>query len=189
MIHPWPILRSKPAGDYRIFNIRSETRRSPRTGTEQDFYLIDCTHWVNVIAVTADGRLVMIEQFRHGSNTVELEIPGGMMDAHEHSPVESAVRELREETGYEGRDPVLIGDIFPNPAIMTNVCHTVLVEGCEQRHPTALDHGEDIETRLVAPGEIPSLIVAGRIKHSLVVVALFRYELWKRGFRAAPSAG
>lgn len=189
MIHPWPILRSQPAGDYRIFNIRSETRRSPRTGAEQDFYLIDCTHWVNVIAVTTDGRLVMIEQFRHGSNTVELEIPGGMMDPHEHSPVESAVRELREETGYEGGHPVLIGDIFPNPAIMTNVCHTVLVEGCEPRHPTALDHGEDIETRLVAPEEIPPLIVAGRIKHSLVVVALFRYELWKRGFRGAESTG
>lgn len=185
MIKPWLTLHSKPVGQFRIFNIRSEIRRSPRTGQEHDFFLIDCTNWVNVIAVTPDGMLVMIEQFRHGSNTVELEIPGGMMDPHELSPLKTGERELREETGFEGDPAVLIGEIFPNPAIMTNLCHTVLVRNCALRHPTAFDHGEDIETRLVAVDEIPSLIATGRIKHSLVVVALYHFDLWRRG---VPSA-
>ena len=68
----------------------------------------------------------MVEQYRHGSNTVELEIPGGMMDPGDASPVETAVRELREETGYEGENARVFGRILPNPAIMSNVCYTVL---------------------------------------------------------------
>ena len=57
----------------------------------------------------------MVEQYRHGSNTVELEIPGGMMDAGETDPVATAVRELREETGYEGENARLLGKILFQP--------------------------------------------------------------------------
>src|SRR5882672_11256530 len=101
-IKPWQVIGSIPAGDFRIFKIRSDKKISPRTRQEHQFYVLDCVDWVNVIAVTPDEKLVMVEQFRHGTNTVELEIPGGMMDRHETSPVATAVRELREETGYEG---------------------------------------------------------------------------------------
>src|SRR5205807_6994987 len=104
-------------GDYRIFTIRSEQKVSPRTQQPHDFFVIDSVNWVNVIAITPDQQLVMVEQYRHGSNTVELEIPGGMMDPNEASPELTGVRELREETGYEGNNPRLIGQIFPNPAI------------------------------------------------------------------------
>ena len=53
---------------------------SPRTGKEHDFYVLNCNNWVNVVAITPDDHVVMVEQYRHGSNTVELEIPGGMID-------------------------------------------------------------------------------------------------------------
>jgi len=177
MIKPWPVLQSTPSGNYRIFNIRIDRRRSPRTGAEHDFYVIDCPDWVNVVAVTPDDRLVMVEQFRAGSESVELEIPGGMIDSRDASPVEAGVRELREETGFEGADASLLGDVLPNPAIMNNTCHTVIVEGCELKHPTEFDQGEDLVTRLVPLSEIPGLILAGKIRHSLVVVALSLYLL------------
>ncbi|MBU6411104.1 MAG: NUDIX hydrolase, partial [Verrucomicrobia bacterium] len=102
MIRPWKIISTKLLGDYRIFKLRSDLKVSPRTGKQLDFYVLDSVHWVNVIALTPDNHLVMVEQYRHGSNTVELEIPGGMMDPGEMNPVATAVRELREETGYEG---------------------------------------------------------------------------------------
>src|SRR6266851_7372132 len=98
MLKPWLKISSQPLGDFRIFTIRSDRKLSPRTQQEHDFFVIDSVNWVNVIAVTPDQRLVMVEQYRHGSNTVELEIPGGMMDADETDPVKTAVRELREET-------------------------------------------------------------------------------------------
>jgi 8-oxo-dGTP pyrophosphatase MutT (NUDIX family) len=177
MIERWPKISSKPVGDYRIFKIRSDLRRSPRTGEAHDFFVLECVDWVNVIAVTPDKQLVMVEQFRHGSDTIELEIPGGMMDAGETSPVATGVRELREETGYEGENARIIGDILPNPAIMANTCYTILVENCRSQHAIALDHSEDIVTRLVPIADIRDLVRARRIRHSLVVVALYHFEL------------
>jgi ADP-ribose pyrophosphatase len=176
-IKPWPLVSTRPLGDFRIFTIRSDVKVSPRTGQEHDFFVIDCVNWVNVIAVTPEKDLVLIEQYRHGSNTVELEIPGGMMDEGEPSPVATAVRELREETGYEGENARLIGQIFPNPAIMSNVCYTVLVENCRLKHHVEFDSGEDLRTRIVSQKEIPCLMREGRIGHALVAVALYHYHL------------
>ncbi len=180
MIKPWEKLSSRPAGDFRIFTIRSDRKISPRTKEEHDFVVIDCVNWVNVIAVTPDRQLVMVEQYRHGSDTVELEIPGGMADAQDASPQATGLRELREETGYEGENPRLIGEIFPNPAIMSNRCFTVLVENCHCVHPVEFDHGEDLITRLIPLADIPHLVANGKIKHSLVVVALYYFDLWQR---------
>jgi len=180
MIRPWVQVKSTPLGDFRIFTLRSDQKISPRTGQPHDFFILDCVDWVNVIAVTPDNQLVMVEQYRHGSNTVELEIPGGIMDAHDDSPIHTAIRELKEETGYEGENARLIGEIFSNPAILTNKTFTVLVQNCALRYDVQLDGGEDLTTRVVAITEIPNLIRAGRIRHSLVVVALYHFDLWQR---------
>lgn len=184
MIRPWKKTGSKPAGDYRIFTIRSDRAVSPRTQREHDFFVIDCANWVNVIALTPERQLVMIEQYRHGSNTIELEIPGGMIDPHDSSPVAAGLRELREETGYAGENARILGEVFPNPAIMSNTCYTVVVENCRCLHPVEFDHGEDLVTRLVPLAEIPRLVADGAIKHSLVVVALYYFDLWQRGLKS-----
>jgi 8-oxo-dGTP pyrophosphatase MutT (NUDIX family) len=168
-------------GDFRIFTVRSEEKVSPRTGRTHDFFIIDCVDWVNVLAVTPKRELVMVEQYRHGSNTVELEIPGGTMDAADASPVETGVRELREETGYEGAGARLLGGVYANPAIMSNTCHMVLVENCALKHEVQFDSGEDIITRLVPIADVGGMVAAGKIRHPLVVVALYHFDLWLRG--------
>jgi 8-oxo-dGTP pyrophosphatase MutT (NUDIX family) len=183
MILPWKKIRSTPIGDFRIFKLRSDVKLSPRTGKEHDFYVLDSVDWVNVIALTPDQKLVMIEQFRHGSNTVELEIPGGMMDPGETDPVAAAVRELREETGYEGENARILGRIWSNPAILSNKTFTVLVENCRLKHEVEWDHGEDLATRLVPAAEIPKLVADEKIGHSLVVDALYHFDLWQRGIK------
>ncbi|HEY5042757.1 MAG TPA: NUDIX hydrolase [Verrucomicrobiae bacterium] len=183
MIKPWKKISSKPAGDFRIFKIRSDTCVNPRTGKEHDFFVLDSVNWVNVVAVTPDQKLVMVQQYRCGSGTVELEIPGGMMDANETDPVATAVRELREETGYEGENARLLGKIWSNPAILSNVTYTVLIENCRLQHGVEFDSGEDLITRLVPVAEIPKLVADEKIGHSLVVVALYHFDLWQRGIK------
>ena len=184
MIRPWQQLRSQPSGDYRIFTVRSDEKVSPRTGLTHNFFIIESVDWVNVLAVTPDDHLVMVEQYRHGSNTVELETPGGIMDLTDPSPLETAVRELQEETGYSGQNPRRLGSAFANPAIMNNTCHFVLVESCTLQYPVQFDSGEDLVTRLVPIAEIPAMVAAEKIRHPLVVVALYHFELYRRGLKS-----
>jgi 8-oxo-dGTP pyrophosphatase MutT (NUDIX family) len=183
MPRPWKKIGSKPLGDFRIFSIRSDLKISPRTRKEHDFFVIDSAPWVNVIALTPREELVMVEQFRHGSSTVELEVPGGMVDARDASPIDAGARELREETGYEGVDGRLIGEVWPNPAIQSNTCYTAFFEQCTLKHAHEWDQTEELLTRLVPVGDLPGLVASGRIRHSLVVVALYHFDLLRRGLK------
>ncbi|MCS7336672.1 MAG: NUDIX hydrolase [Verrucomicrobiae bacterium] len=180
MIRPWQHVKSERVGDYRIFSVRSDWKISPKTGQPHNFYIIESVNWVNVVPVTPDRQIVMVEQYRHGSNTIELEVPGGMMDPGDTTPEATAIRELREETGYEGENARVIGEVFANPAIMNNRCFAVLIENCRRVHPVAFDFAEELVTRLVPVDEVPDLISSGKIKHPLVIVALYHYELLRR---------
>lgn len=182
-IQPWPDLGVRTVGDFRIFRIRSVRRRSPRNGVERDFHVMDCADWVNVIAITAENELILVEQFRHGVAAVELEVPGGIMDPGETDPVAAGLRELREETGYVGEGGVEIGCVLPNSAIQSNRCRTVLVRRCRRVGDLELDDSEDIAVRLFPVSEMAKLVTGGRIRHSLAVAALYHYELWMRSFR------
>lgn len=184
-IQPWPLLRSRNLGDFRIFRLRQDWRRSPRTGCEHDFFVLDSRDWVNIVALTPDGQAILVEQFRHGTASVDLEVPGGVMDSADVSPVATAVRELREETGYEGTRARLLGNIAPNPAIQSNTCHTVLIEDCRPTGVHHFDPGEDIATRLVPADQLPALVADGTIRHSLVAVAIYHFDLWRRGLKQA----
>jgi 8-oxo-dGTP pyrophosphatase MutT (NUDIX family) len=182
MIRPWRQLASQPRGNYRVFSVREERKVSPRTGLEHDFFIIDSSSWVNVVALTPDRQMVLIEQYRHGSNTVELEIPGGIIDPTDASPEAAGSRELAEETGYEGETAIIVGQVFPNPAIMRNQCYTALVRHCRLVKPVQFDAGEDLATRLVPLDQVRELVASGQIRHSLVVAALYQFELWWNKF-------
>ena len=187
MIKPWPTIRSVLIGDFRIFKLRSDFKVSPRTGREHDFYVLDSVNWVNVIAITPDHQLVMVEQYRHGTNSVELEVPGGVMDAEETDPVATAVRELREETGYAGDNARVLARVQANPAILNNYCYTILVENCRLQHELEMDSGEDLVTRLIPVADINRLVAEEKIQHSLMVAALYHFDLWRRGVKKLPA--
>src|SRR2546429_3898341 len=142
MIKPWRKISSKLLGDFRIFTLRSDRKVSPRNGSEHEVFVIDAVDWVNVVAVTPDNHLVMVEQYRHGTNTVELEIPGGMVDREDASPVAAGVRELREETGYEGENARILRKNLPNAAIQSNTSHTVLGGNCRFENAAHFSNAE-----------------------------------------------
>ena len=183
MIQPWRKISSRSLGDFRIFSLRADLKISPRTGREHEFFVMDSVNWVNVVALTPDQQIVLVEQYRQGTDTVELEIPGGIMDARDASPEAAGCRELREETGYEGGRPRIIGRVLPNPAIQSNTCFTILVENCRPAGPVQFDSGEDLITRLVPVAEAAALVAAGKIRHSLVIAALYQFELLRNANR------
>ncbi len=163
----------------RVFKVRGQNYTHPVRATEREFVVIDAPDWVNVLAVTPDGRLVLVNQFRYGIDTFSWELPGGVIEAGE-DPVVAGLRELSEETGYVGKNARLIGSVNPNPAIMSNRCHFVLVEDVVLTAPQAWDPDEEIEVGLFPVDEVMARARAGGISHSLVVCALFAYEpLWR----------
>jgi ADP-ribose pyrophosphatase len=165
----WRRERSEQVADCRVFKVRRDHSADPRDGRSHDFYVIEAPDWINVIPLTDDGRVVLIEQYRHGTGEVSLEIPGGMVDAGE-SPAAAAARELSEETGYEARGVELLGRTRPNPAIQDNWIHTFVARGVERRGEPSNAGTEQTVARVVPLERIPSLIEEGKITHSLVVV-------------------
>jgi ADP-ribose pyrophosphatase len=192
MVEKWEKLESQTLSDYRIFKIRRDSSRSPRTGVTHDFYIMETGDWINVIPVTSEAKVVFIHQFRHGTEDITLEIPGGMADEDDDSLLESARRELREETGYTADLIVPIGSVAPNPAFLTNRCHTFLAIGARQVGQPQFDGSEDIRVQEIGLDQVPELITSGRITHALVVAAFYhfeKYQLRNPDWRSRPLAG
>ncbi|HOE16722.1 MAG TPA: NUDIX hydrolase [Syntrophorhabdaceae bacterium] len=184
MIKDWELLDSKIDRDYRVFRIAVNHALSPRTREVGEFYTIETNDWVNIIPLTEDENVVMIKQYRHGSQDVTLEIPGGLVDDEGHK--EAALRELKEETGYGGEDIQYLGAVNPNPAIFNNLCHTYLVKNAKKVAETNFDPDEDIEVALVPLKKILPLIEDGTITHALVVIAFHFYFMKNNYFNVGP---
>jgi ADP-ribose pyrophosphatase len=166
----WRRRSSEIVADCRVFQVRRDVSVSPHRGSEHDFFVLESPDWINIIPLTPDGEVVMIEQYRHGSEEVTLEIPGGMVDAGE-SPQAAAEREMLEETGYAAtREAVCLGKVRPNPAIHNNWIHTFLARDVSLRQKPVIESTEHTVVRLVPLADIPRLISDGSINHALVVV-------------------
>ena len=174
MSQPWTFLHSKILYACRIFTLKKEGYRSPRTGKDHDFFLLDSADWVNIIPLTADGRVILVKQYRLGTKDFSLEIPGGMLNEGD-DPAGAAARELLEETGCAGEEPILLGVVHPNPAMQTNRCYTFLINNVAFRTAPQQDSTEDIEVQSVPLADIPRLIHEGKITHALVIAAFYWY--------------
>jgi 8-oxo-dGTP pyrophosphatase MutT (NUDIX family) len=165
--------------DTGIFGLDARMLTHPRSGRDLEFYILDVPDWCNVVPLDERGRVVMVRQRRHGIDAETLELPGGMVDPEDASPLAAARRELLEETGYAADAWESTGVIAPNPAMQNNRCWSFLARGVKKVAEPRLDGGEDIEVVLVPYQEIPARVGRGEIEHSLVVVA-FAYALGLR---------
>ena len=168
----WTTAASRVIADCRVFSIREDTYVRGSDEARSTFFVVENPDWVNVVAVTKDQEIVLIEQFRHGTGSIILEIPGGMIDDDE-DPITAAARELIEETGYSPGRMVAIGKSHPNPAIQNNTIHHYLALGCEKTSEVEFDDHESIVSRLVPLHELYDLVHNGDITHSLAITAIF----------------
>lgn len=172
--HRWQKLRSEPHATTRIFDVTRAIYRHPQRSQEQDFFVINAPDWVNVVALTPEQHLVLVRQFRFGTNDFSLEIPGGVMDEGEDA-ISAGLRELREETGYTGTRSRLLGRVHPNPAMQSNRCHLILVEDARRLENLEWDPDEEFEIMTKPVDEVYALAQSGGITHAMVLDALLLF--------------
>lgn len=164
----------------RVFEVRASRFSHPaRDDGDKEFFVIDAPNWVVCAPITAAGELVMVRQFRFGSQSLSWELPGGISEEGEAPPT-TAVRELEEETGYRGGPPEVLGWVHPNPAIQSNRAHLVVVPDVEPTGAKNWDQDEEIELAIVPLADALARARSGEVTHALMLNMLFLLEPWWR---------
>ena len=173
-VSAWPETGTERLLDCRVFEVERSHARSPVDDSPHEFYRLHAPDWAQIVPVTPADEIVLVRQYRHGARDTVLEIPAGQVDPGE-TPAEAAVRECREETGYVAREPRLLLDINPNPALFANRLHAFCAFDVERIGEIQNTVTEQTEVELVPRRDLPRLLRAGRIDHALVALTLWRF--------------
>ncbi|MCL2244266.1 MAG: NUDIX hydrolase [Treponema sp.] len=178
----WSEQGRKKVFECKIFSVWESYCKPPVSQKSKDepqvFSVIDTRDWVIVIPVieSANGKqFVMVWQWRHGSQCLSLEFPGGVKEPNEKID-DAALRELKEETGYFSGKIEKIGEFCPNPAIMSNKVHFFLAEELIAGGKQDLDEDEYVEFTLVDTKDVFRGIGSEPYIHSLVGTAVAMYN-------------
>ncbi|MEX0844165.1 MAG: NUDIX hydrolase [Balneolaceae bacterium] len=142
------------------------------------FSIVKAPDWMNVIPLTPENEIVLVEQYRYGIENPTLELPGGVVDPGEN-PEDTAHRELLEETGYKGNELEYLGKVSSNPAFLTNYTHMYVLKNCRKIQDQELDGNERINVHLMPLDDFLDLVADGTVHHSLVVAAIAKFLLRK----------
>lgn len=170
----WKVLASeKLLSRGTWMNLRQDRVQLPSGSIVPEWFVLEFPDWINVIAVTRDGHIVMEDQYRHALGQTHFELPAGVIDPGE-TPLEAAKRELSEETGFGGGEWSLFMKVSPNPTNHTNFSYTFLATDVEPIGTQHQEATEDIRVHLLTPDEVYEILTSGQI-----VQALHAAPLWK----------
>lgn len=170
----WKTLASVRLVDRPWLKARRDTVQLPGGRVYDEYYVLSYPAWINVIAETEEGQIVLERQYRHGLGVVSTEICAGVVEAGE-TPLQAARRELEEETGYTGGRWEEIMTIAPNPGMMDNLCHCFHACGVKKTGSQHLDETEDIEVFLRSKEEVKRMLVQGDFIQALMAAPLWKY--------------
>lgn len=169
----WKILESQDILVSKYIRIRVDKCELPDGRVMPKYYVVEFPDWVQVVALTDDHKMIMVQQYRHAADGFFLELPGGTADPHEKgNNLEAAKRELLEETGYEPDKIIKIGSHRPNPALQNNSNDVFLATGCKKVKSPSLDPFEDLTVELLLVKEVYEKLFQGKIEHSLMIAGL-----------------
>lgn len=173
---PFSFQDEREAFQCEIFRVHQKTAVTKKKETLK-IYTLACANWVNVVPVTSDGQILLIEQHRFGSDSFVWEVPGGAIDKGENDPTMAAVRELEEETGFTSRRVISLASVYANPALQNNRVYYFVafdVYPLAKLHPA--DPFEDIQIHAYPVAEVMQMVRSGQISHSLSALALLMAE-------------
>jgi 8-oxo-dGTP pyrophosphatase MutT (NUDIX family) len=174
---PWQTLASQYLFRKPWLTLRQDRVRLPGGGEIGEYWVWEYPPWINIIALTTDGRLVLIRQYRYALGQTHYELPAGVCDPGDAGPLEAAQRELLEETGYGGGRWQEWMTLSANPALQNNLTHTFLAVGVERRAAPRLETTEELTVHLVTPERARQIVLGGEMVQALQVAPLLKLFL------------
>lgn len=175
-IEPWITTHEREEYTTNIFKVLKRDMKIMSENHEATFAVLDAPDWVNVLPLTPDNDVILVEQYRYGIEKPTLELPGGVCDAGE-KPIETAKRELLEETGFYSDEIHSLGKVSSNPAMLTNYTHFYVAKNCIKNGHQELDEHERIHVHIMPVQKFLEMVKSGEIIHSLVVAAVAKFLL------------
>ncbi len=177
----WSCTEEKVFLDFPYLQLVERQCRKTSDPEDQEphrFYVIRSKDWCNIIPITADGKVVLVRQFRAGTLSASYEFPGGVVESTDADAQATALREMAEETGFEPLPNArckLLGTAHPNPALQDNQVHSLIVGPVKRTRPQNLDPTEDIEVIEVPIEKLPGLLRDGKFTHALMLTTLYHF--------------
>lgn len=164
----WKVIQSEYLHKEPWLTIRKEVCEMPNGHVIPAFYTNEYPDWVNVFGITEEGKVVMVEQYRHGIGEVGIELPGGVAEKGE-TPEQAMRREMEEETGYQFDEYIYLGKICANPSTTNNWMHMFLATDGKPTGKQKLDESEELEVKHFSIEEVMNLVKENKIAQSLHV--------------------
>ena len=174
-IKNWKVLASEYIATEPWFTVRKEKVELPNGSIIPSYYVMEYPAWINVIAITKEGKMLMERQYRHGLGQVNYELCAGVVDAADATPMDAAKRELLEETGYGNGEWQQWMKICVNPGTHNNLTYCFLATGVETVEERHLEPTEDIAVELLSQEEVKFLLENDQIMQGLHVAPLWKY--------------
>jgi 8-oxo-dGTP pyrophosphatase MutT (NUDIX family) len=170
-------LRSEYLSNHPYFKARKDAYQLASGKIVDPYFVVELPPSATAMALTAEGEVIMVSQYRHPIGAEILELPGGFIEENEN-PIEGIARELLEETGYQFNEIIPLGITAANPGLINNFTHLFLATGGVKVKAQELDHNEEIQLKLMPIEKVKSLLLQSEIKQSMHALCIF-YALQK----------
>lgn len=170
MIKKWKLVTSEKVFETKYLNIEKRSYELPTGKLVEDYYHINRSNYVLIIARNKKGEILLEKNYRRGVDEILIELPAGWVEKDE-DPISAALRELKEETGFTGKAR-LLGEIYPQPAFMGQCAYVILIELGKTISMKDLDEDENTEISFVNLNLLDEMIKKGEIKDMGLLCAL-----------------
>lgn len=170
----WKVLSSEYVVKEHWVTVRKDRLQLPDGRIKDGYWSLEYPDWINIIAITRDGQFIFERQYRHGLDSVDWELPAGVIEKGEE-PIEAAKRELMEETGFGGGEWKPFMETCQNPGTCNNITHTFLAQGVELVGKQHFDDTEDLDVYLLSEEEVRRILANDEIKQSMMAAPLWKF--------------
>lgn len=171
----WKVIKSEYLHKRPWLTVRQESLEMPDGTIVPEYYVLEYPNWVNVIAITNEGKFILVKQYRPGIRETCIELCAGVCEKEDASPLVSAQRELMEETGYGGGTWKEFMRIAPNASAANNFSYCFIAENVEKLGNQMLDESEELTVHLYSFEELKKFLEEGEIIQATMVAPLWKF--------------